>query len=75
MDRKRDYIRGAAVFYGFAKIDDIRTDLPLLYVRSGLDSTGLNRELDATVAAHDCRECAVDDRELRRRPARIRGAE
>lgn len=50
MDRKRDYIRGATVFYGYAQVETIRTDLPLLYVRSGLDSTGLNKELDATVA-------------------------
>lgn len=50
MDRKRDYIRGATVFYGYAQVDAIRTDLPLLYVRSGLDSTGLNKELDATIA-------------------------
>ncbi len=49
MDRKRDYIRGAAVFYGSADVADIRTDLPLLYVRSGLDNTGLNREIDALV--------------------------
>lgn len=49
MDRTRDYIRGAAVFYGFGEVKEIRTDLPLLYVRSGLDSTFINNALDALV--------------------------
>ncbi len=49
MDRKRESIRGAAVFYGSAEVPDIRTDLPVLFVRSGLDSTGLNRQIDAIV--------------------------
>ena len=50
MDRARDYIRGAAVFYGYARVEDIRLDLPVLYVRSGLDGTGLNREFNAIAA-------------------------
>jgi hypothetical protein len=50
MDARRDYIRGACIFYGTANIDQIRTDLPVFYVRSGLDSPELNRNLDAIVA-------------------------
>lgn len=50
MDRQRAYIRGAVVFYGYAPVSEIRTDLPLFYVRSGLDSTNLNQELDAVTA-------------------------
>lgn len=50
MDRSRDYIRGAAVYYGVGEVKELRTDLPLLYVRSGLDSTGLNKGIDAILA-------------------------
>jgi hypothetical protein len=48
MDRKRDYIRGAIVYYGAADVAEIRTDLPLMLVRAGLDD-GLNRRIDPLV--------------------------
>jgi tetratricopeptide (TPR) repeat protein len=50
MDASREYIRGAVVYYGAADIASIRTDLPLLYVRAGLDSTGMNERINALVS-------------------------
>ena len=47
MDPKRDYIRGATIFYGFSDMPAIRTDLPVLFVRSGVDVPSLNRNIDA----------------------------
>ncbi len=49
MDAKRGYIRGAVVEYGDASIPGIRTDLPLLFVRAGLDTPQLNERIDALV--------------------------
>ena len=50
MDRSRDYIRGGVVYYGDAEIGDIRTDLPVMYVRAGLDRTQLNERIDRLIA-------------------------
>ena len=50
MDRKRDYIRSAVVYYGPGPVQDIRTDLPVFVVRAGLDSPGLNANLDPLIA-------------------------
>lgn len=47
MDPKRDYIHGAAIFYGAFDMPSVRTDLPVLFVRSGADSPALNRNIDA----------------------------
>ena len=47
MDRKRGYIRGAVVEYGAAEVAEIRRDLPLLFVRAGLDTPQLNERIDA----------------------------
>jgi tetratricopeptide (TPR) repeat protein len=47
MDAKRDYIRGAAVFYGATDVPSIRADLPVFFVRSGLDVPALNKAIDA----------------------------
>lgn len=49
MDRKRDYIRGAVVYYGVADVPEIRTDLPVLLVRAGLDTPQLNDPIDRLV--------------------------
>ena len=46
MDRGRGYIRGAVVYYGDAEVGELRTDLPLLFVRAGLDAGPLNERID-----------------------------
>jgi tetratricopeptide (TPR) repeat protein len=46
MDRNRDYVKGAVIYYGNAEVKEIRTDLPLLFIRAGLDSPWLNGEID-----------------------------
>lgn len=47
MDAKRDDVRGAVVYYGYApSVKTIRTDLPVLFVRSGLDSAQMNHNVD-----------------------------
>jgi dienelactone hydrolase len=50
MDFTRGYIRGVVVYYGSADVPTIRTGLPVLLVRSGLDATGLNEQINALVA-------------------------
>jgi tetratricopeptide (TPR) repeat protein len=50
MDSKRDYIRGAVIYYGDAPVSAIRTDLPVHFVRAGLDQKGLNDRIDALLA-------------------------
>jgi Flp pilus assembly protein TadD len=46
MDRGRAYIRGAVVYYGDAEVGELRADLPLLFVRAGLDGGPLNERID-----------------------------
>jgi dienelactone hydrolase len=50
MDRKRDSIRSAVVYYGVAPVESIRTDLPVFFVRSGLDEPSFNARIDAMLA-------------------------
>lgn len=51
MDEARDYVRGAVVYYGYApSLKTIRTDLPVFFVRSGLDSPNMNHQVDALLA-------------------------
>ena len=49
MDRSRDHIRGLILYYGYAETPEIRTDLPVFFVRSGLDSTQLNQAIDRLI--------------------------
>lgn len=50
MDARRDYIRGAVVYYGDAEVGELRTDLPVLFVRAGLDAPALNGRIDKLLA-------------------------
>jgi tetratricopeptide (TPR) repeat protein len=50
MDRNRDYLRGAVVYYGDAEVAELRTDLPVLFVRAGLDGPVLNGRIDKLLA-------------------------
>jgi tetratricopeptide (TPR) repeat protein len=46
MDATRSYLRGALIVYGVGEAVSIRTDLPVYFVRAGLDSPGLNSRID-----------------------------
>lgn len=50
MSSGRDYIRGAVIYYGSAEIDAIRSDLPVYFVRAGLDQKSLNERIDSLAA-------------------------
>ncbi|HYI11557.1 MAG TPA: tetratricopeptide repeat protein [Thermoanaerobaculia bacterium] len=50
MDRSRDYLRGAVVYYGDAEVGELRTDLPVLFVRAGLDGPVLTPRIDKLLA-------------------------
>ncbi len=43
-------VRSAVVYYGGAEVSSFRRDLPVLFVRAGLDNPRLNRGLEALVA-------------------------
>lgn len=43
-------VSAAVVYYGTTEVAAFRPDLPVLFVRAGLDGAGLNRGLDALVA-------------------------
>jgi len=44
-DPKQTVIKAAVMYYGAAVINEFRRDLPVLYVRAGLDRPPLNREI------------------------------
>lgn len=44
-DPRQTAIKAAVIYYGTAKISDFRVDLPVLWVRAGLDHAGMNREI------------------------------
>jgi hypothetical protein len=50
MDPTLPSVKGAVVYYGHATVPRFRPDVPVLFVRAGLDSPGLNQGLDALVA-------------------------
>lgn len=45
-DPKRKAIKGAVVYYGRGQVTAYRQDMPLLFVRAGLDNASLNRNID-----------------------------
>ncbi|HEX8153578.1 MAG TPA: hypothetical protein VF698_10650 [Thermoanaerobaculia bacterium] len=47
MDAKREYVRGAVVYYGDAPVQSIRLDVPVLVGRAGRDNPELNKRIDA----------------------------
>lgn len=50
-DPKLTNVRGGIIYYGSGDVGSYRSDEPVLVVRAGLDSEGLNRGLDAIAAA------------------------
>lgn len=49
-DRRSTLIKSAVMYYGAADVSEFRADLPVLYVRAGLDRPALNTALDALIA-------------------------
>ncbi|MEN3332001.1 MAG: hypothetical protein V7641_1366 [Blastocatellia bacterium] len=47
MQPARAYLRCAVIYYGAAQVQAMRDDLPVLMVRAGLDSPGLNNGIEA----------------------------
>ena len=50
-DRRSTLVKAAVMYYGSAQVSEFRGDLPLLYVRAGLDRPPVNRAIDGLVAA------------------------
>lgn len=49
MQPERTYIRSGVIYYGSAQLQTMRTDFPVLYVRSGLDAANINTGIEHTV--------------------------
>ncbi|MBZ5725905.1 MAG: hypothetical protein LAP87_13015 [Acidobacteriia bacterium] len=49
-DQKRTWIKAAAIYYGAAGIERFRPEIPLFWVRAGLDRPQMNREIDEAAA-------------------------
>lgn len=49
MDKRRTYLKAAVIYYGAGPVEQFRLDLPVFYVRAGLDGVGMNREIDQLV--------------------------
>jgi dienelactone hydrolase len=50
-DPQRKAIKAAIVYYGSADLPQVRLDLPVLFVRAGLDQPSANQSLDRMTAA------------------------
>jgi dienelactone hydrolase len=48
---QRRAIKAAAIYYGSADVPQVRLDLPVLFVRAGLDQPLSNQSFDRTIAA------------------------
>jgi tetratricopeptide (TPR) repeat protein len=44
---RRTVVKAAVIYYGAANVQEFRLDLPVLYVRAGLDRPGVNQQIDA----------------------------
>jgi dienelactone hydrolase len=49
-DRRSTRVKSAVVYYGAAEVRSFRPDLPVLFVRAGLDRPALNRHMDGLIA-------------------------
>ena len=49
MQKNRNYIRCAAIFYGMKDVPEIRQDISLFIARAGIDSLSLNKDIDTFV--------------------------
>jgi dienelactone hydrolase len=48
-DPKQTFVKAAVMYYGSANVSQFRRDLPLLFVRAGLDRPPVNRDITALV--------------------------
>ena len=49
-DPQQTRVKAAVIYYGVGPVERMRLDLPVLYVRAGLDRPGVNAEIDALIA-------------------------
>jgi dienelactone hydrolase len=49
-DPRQRAVKAAVLYYGYADVASLRLDVPLLYVRAGRDSRGMNAGIDRVVA-------------------------
>jgi dienelactone hydrolase len=59
MDPSFGAVKAAVVYYGTADVERFRPEVPVLFVRAGLDNPGLNRGLDALVAQANAQNVPV----------------
>jgi dienelactone hydrolase len=50
-DPQRNAIKAAVIYYGSAEVSKVRLDLPVLFVRAGLDQPLTNKSFDRRIAA------------------------
>ena len=50
-DTQRKAIKAAVIYYGSADVSQVRLDLPVLFVRAGLDQPLTNQSFDRRIAA------------------------
>jgi len=50
-DPQRKVIKAAVIYYGWADVPQVRLDLPVLFVRAGLDQPLTNQSVDKGIAA------------------------
>jgi len=50
-DPRRKAVKAAVMYYGSTDVPQVRFDLPVLFVRAGLDQPASNQQLDRVVAA------------------------
>jgi dienelactone hydrolase len=50
-DARSTLVKSAVIYYGAGEVREFRADLPLLFVRAGLDRPSLNRSMDGIIAA------------------------
>jgi dienelactone hydrolase len=50
-DPRRKSIKSAVIYYGWSDVPRVRLDLPVLFVRAGLDQSDTNQSIDRGVAA------------------------
>ncbi|OGU34330.1 MAG: hypothetical protein A2068_14170 [Ignavibacteria bacterium GWB2_35_6b] len=49
-DPNNKFIKGAIFYYGFGPVESFRYDLPVLFVRSGLDNISTNKKIDSLLS-------------------------
>jgi dienelactone hydrolase len=50
-DVRTTVVKSAVIYYGAGEVQQFRADLPVLFVRAGLDRPSLNKSMDGLVAA------------------------